>query len=227
MRALMLVLLWAMHAPGACASDRCPPTHMNAEWSVTCLEGEDDRRRVKAEFLDRIQVNVYGMATVTIDDSPGLLREVIAVDRHGNVVVPNIRHTGDFDYPSAYRGLGRFSVIKTDASGRRVEKCGYFQSPQYRVLVSPDFDQCDAFNEEGAFACKGCVSYCSDSECHVREFIGGRGYELDTNGRIKREFIVPTLDTFCRRPNLVRLTKISETAMSIHCDGPSDNPFVL
>jgi hypothetical protein len=227
MATLMMAFLLVVLAPVASAADLCPPTHTGKPWSVQCFEGENDHRRIKSAFIHRVRINAYGMAKISIDDSPDMPREVIAVDRYGNVVIPNIRHTGDFDYPSAYRGLGRFSVVNMDGSGKRVEQCGYFQSPQFHILVPAQFDQCEAFAKEDAFACKDCVAYCSDADCHVREFIGGRGFVLGTDGTIKREFAVKTLETYCRRPELVRLKTTNDGTVSIRCDGPGDNPFVM
>jgi hypothetical protein len=223
----VVALLLAFFSSATWASDLCPPTDTEKEWSVKCFEGEDNSRRVKGEYINKINANAYGMTKISILDSRGLPREVVAVDRYGQVVISNILHTGDFDYPSAYRGLGRFTALKKDVSGKYVEKCGYFQSPQFRILVPAEFDQCDPFTKDGAYACKDCVSYCSNVDCHVRAFIGGRGFLIGTNGYIKREFIVKTLETYCRRPDLVRLTTTVDGAASIHCDGPSDNPFVM
>lgn len=224
----LIIALWlALLAPIAWSADLCPPTNTGKAWSVKCFEGESNNRRIKSEFIKKVRANAYGMAKISIEDSPDMPREVIAVDRYGKVVIPNIHHTGDFDYPSAYHGVGRFSVIKIDVSGGRIEKCGYFKSPQFRILTPAEFDLCNAFDKEGAYACKDCVSYCSDSSCHVRIFIGGRGFVLGTDGKIKREFVMKTLETYCRRPELVRLKKTNDGTVSIHCDGPSDNPFVM
>jgi hypothetical protein len=223
MKIICMIGLWLATCIHAFAADLCPPTKTGAEWSVECFEGKEDARRVKAQYLDRIRFNAHGIATILI----GIPRELLAVDRKGNVVVPDIRHAGDFDYPSAYRGIGRFSVIKTDAAGNRTEKCGYFKSPQFRILIPAEFNQCEAFNKNGAYACKDCVSYCSDADCHVREFIGGRGFVLGTDGAVKKEFVVKTLETYCRRPDLVRVTPTGGGTSLIRCDGPSDNPFVM
>lgn len=227
MARLIIALLLTMWTVDTWASDPCPPTNLDKEWSVACFDTDGDTRRVKNDFIDRINVSSYGTATILVGDTPDLPHELIAVDRQGNVVVPNIRHTGDLDHLDAFRGLGRFSTFSTNADGNRTEKCGYFQAPQYRVVIEPEFDQCDAFTEQGAFACKDCVSYCSDADCHVRHFIGGRGFKFDTNGKLEQEFTVKTLETFCRRPDLVRLTKISSASTMIQCDGPRDNPFIL
>jgi len=223
MKVVFFIGFWLAVCLNALASDQCPPTNTHAEWSVDCFEGNDNLRHVKGQYLDKIRVNSYGATTILI----GSPRELLAVDRHGKVILTNIRHTGDFDYPSAYRGIGRFSTSVTDAQGKRIEKCGYFKSPQFRLLVPAEFDQCEAFEKEGAYACKDCVSYCSDADCHIREFIGGRGFLLGSNGAIKREFAAKTLQTYCRRPDLVRLTTAASGVVTIHCDGPSDNPFVM
>lgn len=219
----LMALLLAIFTSHAFASDLCPSTSKKEEWSVDCFEGVGELRRVKDAFLDRLSLNEHGKAVILIGDP----RELLAVDRYGKVVVPNIRHAGDFDYPEAFHGIGRFSMVRVGADGGRIEKCGYFKAPQFQVLVAPDFDQCDAFNEEGAYVCRGCASYCSDAACHNRHFIGGRGFLLDAKGNVKKEFIPKTLDNFCRRPDLVRVTKLDPGALMIHCDGPSDNPFTL
>ena len=48
---------------------------------------------MKARFVNRLR---SAPATILIAET----RELVAVDVHGRVIVPNITYTGDFDMPS-------------------------------------------------------------------------------------------------------------------------------
>lgn len=213
--------LIAVYALIASAADPCPPTKTDAEWSAQCFEEKGKIRRVKPAFINKLSVNQYGMTTILIGEP----RELVAVDRRGRIVIPNIRHTGDFDYPNAHLGIGRFSVVKMDASGNPAEQCGYFQAEQFRVIVPARFDHCQPYREQQAIACTRCVSYCTEPDCQNRTLVGGQGVVFGSDGSIRRKFSLPTLDTVCDNPDLARTDELSNGAMLLRCLEAAGNPF--
>lgn len=187
------VLTVSTHALAAKPVNPCPPTKSGDEWSAQCFTGKGDERKVKRQYLKRINANRHGMAVITIEDP----REMVAVNRRGVVVVPNIRHTGDFDYPTADRGIGRFAVNVAGDDTHPVYKCGYFKAEQFRIVVPAQYEQCAPFREGEGEACTECVSYCTDEDCHDRILVGGKGVVLAPNGDILRTYTPPSLDKVC------------------------------
>jgi hypothetical protein len=161
------------------------------------------------------------MTTILIGEP----RELVAVDRRGKIVIPDIRHTGDFDYPNAHLGIGRFSAVEKDASGNLAEQCGYFQAEQFRVIVPARFDHCQPFRGQQAIACTGCASYCTESDCQNRILVGGQGVVLGSDGSIRRKLALPTVDMVCDRPELARISELSNGAMLLRCLNATENPF--
>lgn len=222
MKAFVLVaVLLAARTSLAFSADICPITTTNREWSAHCFEGEGDTRRVKAQFIKRLRVNHDGMATVLIAEP----RELVAVNREGKVVIPGIRHSGDFDYPNAQLGIGRFYANSRNPYGKPVQRCGYFQSNGLQIIVSAQFDHCQPFKEEQALACTGCVSYCTETDCQNSVYVGGQGVVLGSDGKLRSSFPLPTLETVCASPGLLRIEELSSSAVMLKClDGPK-NPF--
>ena len=213
--ALLLALLFMLPAC-ARAADPCPPARGTAQWSARCLEGEADARRVKPPYLKRLAWNRHGKATIRVDET----FELLAVDRTGRVVVPDIRYAGDFDYPNAEHGIGRFTV--RDAQGAR--RCGYFQSGRFTVLVPARYERCQAYHGGTALACQDCTGYCTDEDCHSTVLVGGRGFVLDRRGKVLRTYALPSIDALCGAGKAV----VSGTAPPVlRCEPTPDSPFRL
>ncbi|SEN54685.1 hypothetical protein SAMN05428959_102337 [Duganella sp. CF517] len=188
-----VVLCVSTHALAAKPVDPCPRTSSGDEWSARCFIEKGGERKVKPRYLKRIEANGYGMAVIVIEQP----REMVAVNRQGIVVVPNIRHTGDFDYPTAERGIGRFAIDVAGDGRRPVLQCGYFKAEQFRIVVPAQYDHCAPFRQGEAQACRECVSYCTDEDCHDRVYVGGEGAALAPNGEILRTYTLPGLDKVC------------------------------
>ncbi len=130
MKALLLLAALAALPPATYAAEPCPAG--GEDWAISCFSGRGDARRVKPRYLGRLDWNAHGMATILVARP----RELLAVDRTGRIAVPNIRHTGDFDYPDAEGGIGRFQA----ADGR----CGYFAAGRFAIVIPATFNACKA-----------------------------------------------------------------------------------
>lgn len=214
----LLACLALLAIAPARAAQPCPSAKQGGDWSAACFAGEGSERRVKPQYLKRLAWNQHGMATILVAEP----RELLAVDRSGKVVIPNIRHTGDFDYPAAERGIGRFSIA--DAQGK--PKCGYFAAGTFAVVVAPEYDQCQAFHDGAALACKDCVSYCRDGDCHDSVLVGGHGVVLAPDGKVVRLHTPPTLDNVCGQAGKASVKTHGATAV-LHCQPAADSPFKL
>jgi len=191
----MAVVLLMMCARTDAAEAQCHSTDSKSPWSAACFDTHGNLRQVKAEYRNLIVPNASGMAVIFIDDLP----ELVAVDRHGVVVIPGIRSTGDFDYPDAENGVGRFY-----ASG----KCGYFQADTFDVVIPAAYDDCEAFHDGEAAACTGCVRYCTQQDCLTSVFVGGSGVVLDTRGVVLRRFAPPKLEDACGRDGIAEFGQL-------------------
>jgi hypothetical protein len=223
--AVSLAASWFAAMP-ARAADACPSAARGAEreWSAQCLDDHGGERRVKPQYLKRLDFNRYGMATIVIS-SP---RELLAVDRRGVVVVPNIRQTGDFDYPSAEQGVGRFAVERPGADGKPVLKCGYFKAERFSIVVPPLYDQCQPVHEGEGDACTDCVRYCTDADCHDSVFVGGKGVVLSADGKILRTYQPPSLDKVCGAPELASVRAVNGGATQVlTCKPGANSPFKM
>jgi hypothetical protein len=157
MKAILAALCAMLWSASCGAVESCPPTDRNTEWSANCFEGGGAARHVKRAYVGNIVADPTGHATILIAQP----RELVAVDRRGAVVVPNIRHTGDYDYPDAPGGLARFQV----ASG----KCGYFDVRTFKIAIPAIYDHCLAFQENTATVCNDCKVRCTEPECQDSE----------------------------------------------------------
>jgi hypothetical protein len=211
MRLLLLVIsLFCAGAAPAAATVPCPAG--GESWSSRCFDVAGDARRVKPRYLKRLTWNRHGIALVSSSDT----FELLAVNRQGEVMVPNIRRTGDFDYPDAEGGVGRFA---TPDHG----KCGYFQAPRFSIVVPARYDHCTAFRDGEAMACTGCTRYCEDEDCHVDHLVGGEAVELALDGSVRRRYALPTLDTVCGTPER-RIVTPGASGARLRCAGQR-NPF--
>ncbi|MYN29881.1 hypothetical protein [Duganella levis] len=183
MKSVWAALLVALMPVACSAAASCPPSSPDEDWSAACFTGQRAVRQLKREYLARLKFDRSGHAVIVIERP----RELVALDRRGVVVVPGIYHAGDFDYPHARAGLGRF---------RSGAKCGYFDSSNFQVRIPARFDHCEAF-DESATVCADCVSYCLDGDCHERVMVGGQGYRLDQRNRVLERFTPPALAQAC------------------------------
>ncbi|WP_154668264.1 hypothetical protein [Pseudoduganella violaceinigra] len=180
-----MLMLLALTSWRAFAADTgCPAKDGLEAWSPSCFTVKGNVRSLKPQYLRKLKFKKSGKAVLLIEDP----REVLALDRRGRVVVPGIYHTGDFDYPSARRGVGRFAE-----NGR----CGYFQSGSFKILVPAEYDQCQTFFQNGALSCKECLRYCTKMDCQDSRLVGGQGFWFDARGRLLKSFSLPVLDQVC------------------------------
>lgn len=205
--ALWVLILLANQA--FAAQDRCPKG--GGGWAAACFTEQAGVRYVKRQYLGRLKWNRQGYALVSRADAFDLM----AVNRQGKVVVPGIYHTGDFDYPDAEAGVGRF--------GTPDGKCGYFQASGFQIVIPPRYDVCRAFHDGLAVACSGCTRYCDDEDCHLDHLVDGRADKLGLDGTVHASYTLPTLDTVCGAPEWRLLTPRDGTDL-LRCTG-NKNPF--
>jgi hypothetical protein len=212
--------LIALFMSTASAADECPSAGRRTEWSEKCLDSKGDTRFVKREFIDRLRFNKQGVATIMIT-AP---RELVAINRRGEVIVSGIRHTGDFDYPSAEKGIGRFYAKTRDAANQPLEKCGYFKDQSFQIVVPAQFDSCDPFQDGEAMVCKGCVTYCTSPDCQDNVMIGGTATVLGIDGKARRTLALPDLAHWCKPPASLATGKYSGGKTWVHCVGTFEMP---
>lgn len=188
------ITLMILRAPIASASDPCPRTTRNEEWDEKCFT-ETNPRRVRPEYLHKVVTNKRGFTTVKISYTG----ELLAIDRRGVVIVPNIANMGDFDYPDAESGMARYYEVLGD---RRTApwKCGYFDQKTMRIVVPAIYEACKPFRDGEAVVCNGCKSRCTEADCQNHVFIGGEILVLDRRNRILSRHPSPTLETLCSPP---------------------------
>lgn len=210
-----LWLLFSLFCAGAAPAAAATPCPAGGEsWSSRCFDVAGETRRVKPRYLNRLTWNRHGIALVSSSDT----YELLAVNRQGEVVVPNIRRTGDFDYPDAEGGVGRFATPDH-------ARCGYFRAPRFNIVVPARYDHCTAFRDGEALACTGCTEYCDDEDCHMHRWIGGEGVVLAPDGTVRRTFTPPTLDTVCGKSEQPTITARPGTPL-LQCPrgaGPFDH----
>ncbi|MDR7049104.1 hypothetical protein J2X54_001552 [Duganella sp. 3397] len=214
--------LCSLASAGTRSADLCPATQTGEEWSSECFVMNGSDRAVKPQYLKQINANRHGMAVITIT-AP---REMVAVNRAGAVVIPGIRHTGDFDYPNAEHGIGRFLVDSVNDKGQPVSKCGYFKAGQFSVVVPARYDQCRAVANDKIDVCSECVSYCTDAECHNTIFVGGKGLVMTTAGKVLRSYAPPALDKVCRDGQPPKITTLNGSDTQVlQCKPAGNSPF--
>ena len=201
----IFVLLTAMllHAP-AKATHSCPDKDL--EWAASCFVMDKSGRRLKPQYLKHLQFDSRGLTTLVIFEPP----ELVAVNRQGKVVVPGIRHTGDFDYPDAEGGIGRFETPPRTPESKVKSKCGYFDSRDFRIVIPAEYAQCDPFSKGEAVACKDCVRACTAPECQDSILLDGEGIAFGPDGIVLKRFKLPDRKSICA-PRAVRRTRITST----------------
>lgn len=204
-RCVLLACLFLLTAGCVEAADRCP---VDDEWAATCFELSGSIRQVKPQYRQKFAAQKDPITVITIEDP----REVVAIDRRGVIVIPGIYHTGDFDYPTAEQGVGRFELAG---------KCGFFNTNTFGVVIPAEYDQCVAFREGEAIVCKDCKRYCTDDDCHDYKLIGGRGFAFDANGKELRKFSMPALKDACGKAG------VEETTPRLKCKRNPISPFKM
>lgn len=205
----------------SCASaELCPSTDQNLEWSSDCFAGTAATRHVKPAHTTKIIANEAGYATIMI----GSPRELVAVDRSGVVRIPNIFHTGDFDYPNASEGLSRFQIAAVNGTGKTVTKCGYFNGRSFTIAIPATYDHCLAFAHGSAAVCNDCAKYCTEPECQNSILVGGQGLTINSTNEVLRRFAPPSLAKACGG-EAGKVVKISETNSYLQCRPAANSPF--
>lgn len=217
-RRLFIVAFLMACAANGFASDVCPRTDLSTEWSEKCFEVHGAERKVKGQFVSKLRSN-GGVIKILISET----RELLAVDSRGHVILPNIVYTGDFDLPNP-DGVGRFVSVTSLKAGTKGQ-CGYFREKNFKIIVAPRFDYCEAFADGSAQACVDCVAYCDDEECHSKTLVGGRGVEVDTVGKIRRRFELPNMNEVCGNSDGVRIEKLINGMSKLHCLAKKSGPF--
>jgi len=212
MRSILLACLSALAA--GCVSAAEAPCPAGDEWAAGGFENSGAMRQVKPQYRNRLAAKKSGITVITIAEP----REVVAVDRQGVVVIPGIFHTGDFDYPTAVQGVGRF---------RLVGKCGYFNTTTFRTLVSAEYAQCQPFHAGEALACKDCERYCTEVDCQNSTVVGGQGFVFDAKGKMRRKFALPKLEDACGRAGVAQVTREGRATPYLRCKEDPDSPFKL
>ncbi len=219
--AVLLPILMGCSSAHSISAELCPPTNKNLEWSSKCFTGTTPTRKVKPQYIRQIVPTKAGFATIMID-SP---RELLVVDASGAVRVPNIVHTGDFDFPHAENGLARFEIKMRNRRGRASTKCGYFNSTNYRVVIPALYDECLTFRDHVATVCKGCSKYCTESECQNSIFVGGHGLVIDRNNKVLQHFSPPDLGNACGENQLGKVTRLGKSTRYLNCSAAPDSAF--
>lgn len=217
---IVIIFLLLICNSSAWAAGKCAPVGGRVEWTAQCFESKGGERHVKQALIGRLKFNKEGFTTIMIAEP----RELVAVDRRGKVIVAGIRHGGDFDYPSAENGIGRFYAEVRDAAGQPKERCGYFKAESFRIVVPAQFDACDPFQQGEAMVCKDCVSYCTSPDCQDRVMVGGTAIVLGIDGEIRRRLALPDLEKLCTPPALLTTGKYNEGKTWVHCVGTFEMP---
>ncbi|GAB3384245.1 WG repeat-containing protein [Massilia agri] len=203
----------------AMAADACPEKGADGEWAASCFNTDKSGRRLKPQHHKHLRFDSSGHATLVISEP----RELVAVNRQGKVVVPGIRHTGDFDFPDAEGGIARFETIPTTPGSKARPQCGYFDSRSFRIVIPAEYAQCRPFANGEAIACKDCASVCTEPECQNSILVDGDGVALGPDGTVRRRFRLPDQKTACAQAGSAEHKAYTGTRPE--CILKSYNPF--
>ncbi len=182
---VLLVIVYVAAAAAANASTQkiaCPET----EWTESCFVHSESGRRIKTQYLNRIKFQRNGFAVIRL-----LPYEVVAVNKKGEVVVPGIV-SGNYDYRDVEGGIAMFSIpAKNSTSKFNKYICGYFQISNFKIIIPPVYNRCDAFQNQKAYVCKNCRHDCI--ECNVVEYYGGEAFVINTKNEILKRITLPIL----------------------------------
>lgn len=215
MRFFFVFVIFYFSFASASASDLCPSVTKENSWSKECFEQFGFQLRVKDKYLNNIVKNGVSRSVIFIRES----FELVAVDASGSVVLRNIYHTEDYDYPDANLNIGRYAVNSGDHEN--VLKCGYFDGISLTVVVPAIYDNCSPFQEGFAEVCIDCVKYCTEPECQSSVFLGGNGFIIDGQGKISRSYNMRTLDNICNETDRVELLSTQGNLKYLRCSQTS------
>ena len=214
------ILHIALSALAACwlssctAASLCPPTDKADDWPAACfVSAQTGERQVRPQYVKNIKLNRHGVALIMIQRQ----RELVAVNAAGKVVIPGIRHTGDFDYPTAPEDLGRYDAPASDRKGGSKRQCGYFNVRTYKIVVPAVYDYCARFDEGTAKVCKDCFEYCLMPECQNSIALEGQAMLINTKGKRVRQVFQPTLANVCHSRGTVKVGKTSSSRPLLEC----------
>ena len=222
---LALLILSSLCAAPATAAPPCPATHPEAisEWSLRCFEQQGDTLRVKPRYLRKLRVNRAGVTLIVVSMPLDPL-SLMAVGRDGTIVVPNIRHLGDFDLPNP-DGIGRFDVVTRDAAGEPEYRCGFYDQKTYRIIVAPTYAHCRPFHEGTGFACVDCNNYCRDPDCHDSAYTDGQGFSFDRRGTVLKSWRLGSPDDECDGPGSASVEHTGKNWGMLTCLREKPGPF--
>lgn len=206
---------------GAIAADPCPAESRGTEWASTCFETDHNGRRVKSSYLNRLRFDRRGYTTVVISEP----RELVAINRRGEVVVPGIMHTGDYDFPHAHGGIARFTIEPHVPGAKARAQCGYFDSRNFHIVVPAEYDHCQPYTDDEAIACKECESYCTEPECQDRILLGGTGFILGLDGKVRGRRKLPDVKSACKEIYSSGTESSRHTNTLPRCVIKVENPF--
>lgn len=211
---MALSLLAACSLSSCAEASLCPPSDKAPDWPGACfVAGQSGERQVRPQYVKNIKLNRHGVALIVIERP----RELVAVNAAGKVLIPGIRHTGDFDYPDPPEGLGRYDVPAKDRRDGGKRHCGYFDVRTFKIVVPAAYDYCERFDEGTAKVCKNCVEYCTVSECQNSIAVGGQATLIDTQGKPVRQVVQPTLADVCRSRGTVKVGKTTSSRPLLEC----------
>ena len=221
----VLFMVLGMCASLAAAAPMCPATHSKAvtEWSLQCFEQQGGALKVKPRYLGKLRVNRAGVTLILVE-APLDPLTLLAVGRDGTVVVPNIRHIGDFDLPNP-DGIGRFDVVTRDAAGERDYRCGFYDQKTYKIVVPATYAHCSTFHGGTGFACVDCNEYCLDMDCHERVHTHGQGFSFDRRGTVKEAWRLGSPDDECDGPGSASVEQIRKNFGMLTCLRRKPDPF--
>ena len=222
---LVLPILSSLCASPAAAAPMCPATHPKAvtEWSLQCFERQGAALRVKPRYVRKLRVNRAGVTLILVEEPLDPLA-LLAVGRDGTIVVPNIRHVGDFDLPNP-DGIGRFDVVTRDAAGEREYRCGFYDQKTYRIVVPATYAHCSPFHGGIGVACVDCNEYCRDPDCHDSAYTDGQGFSFDRRGTVVASWRLGSPDDECDGPGSASVEHRRKNFGMLTCLRNKPDPF--
>jgi hypothetical protein len=173
----IIVSLWFLQIiPASSSASPLELTCSNAKWTELCFEKSANIRRLKSEYINRVNFQPNGFAVLYIDAS-----ESVAINRKGEVVIPGIV-SGDFDYTEAEQGVVAFYATKGSFNNRKSSRCRYFQLSNFRIVVPPIYNIWSRFHKQKAYVCIDCELDCVD--CHNFDYFGGEGFIINKRNQI-------------------------------------------
>lgn len=186
----VLLLLFQVAAPAGASG--CPPTNVSRLWSAECFDTKNGVRTVKKEYRKNVLLQGRRSTSVVVTEP----LELVSIGSTGSVRPSKYGDDSEFHFEPTDGQTGRFGYLTKNSDGKMISKCGYYRRDQFRVLVPPIYDQCDSFNDDRALVCVDCFSHCPSGDCHVSNFVGGKGYIINARNEIIESVDMPDLP-FC------------------------------